>query len=96
MKTGLRMSPLATIKRTTKRCMLTDKFILQQTSEELAGRLRADFEISPTQRGDRTPLLNEDRKASLQFEESIDKTVRWYLENEVWMDNRKWRFSKVQ
>ena len=24
---------------------------------------------------------------SLQFEEGIEKTVRWYLENEAWMDN---------
>ena len=24
---------------------------------------------------------------SLQFEEGIEKTVKWYLENEVWMDN---------
>ena len=24
---------------------------------------------------------------SLQFEEGIEKTVRWYLENEPWVDN---------
>ena len=24
---------------------------------------------------------------SLQFEEGIEKTVRWYLDNEQWMDN---------
>ena len=24
---------------------------------------------------------------SLQFEEGIEKTVRWYLENEAWMEN---------
>lgn len=24
---------------------------------------------------------------SLQFEEGIDKTVKWYLENQEWMDN---------
>jgi dTDP-glucose 4,6-dehydratase len=24
---------------------------------------------------------------SLQFEEGIEKTVRWYLDNEAWMDN---------
>ena len=24
---------------------------------------------------------------SLQFEEGIEKTIKWYLENEVWMDN---------
>ena len=24
---------------------------------------------------------------SLQFEEGIEKTVRWYLENESWVDN---------
>ena len=24
---------------------------------------------------------------SLQFEEGIEKTVRWYLENEEWMEN---------
>ncbi|MDO4191593.1 MAG: dTDP-glucose 4,6-dehydratase, partial [Bacteroidales bacterium] len=23
---------------------------------------------------------------SLQFEEGIEKTVRWYLDNEVWMN----------
>ncbi len=26
-------------------------------------------------------------KPSLQFEEGIEKTVRWYLENQLWMDN---------
>ena len=24
---------------------------------------------------------------SLQFEEGIEKTVKWYLENKKWMDN---------
>lgn len=24
---------------------------------------------------------------SLQFEEGIDKTVKWYLDNQEWMDN---------
>ena len=24
---------------------------------------------------------------SFQFEEGIEKTVKWYLENEAWMDN---------
>jgi dTDP-glucose 4,6-dehydratase len=24
---------------------------------------------------------------SLQFEEGIEKTVRWYLDNQEWMDN---------
>lgn len=24
---------------------------------------------------------------SLQFEEGLERTVRWYLDNEVWMDN---------
>lgn len=24
---------------------------------------------------------------SLQFEEGVEKTVKWYLENEAWMDN---------
>jgi dTDP-glucose 4,6-dehydratase len=24
---------------------------------------------------------------SLQFEEDIEKTVKWYMENETWMDN---------
>ena len=24
---------------------------------------------------------------SLQFEEGIEKTVRWYLDNQAWMDN---------
>ena len=24
---------------------------------------------------------------SLQFEEGIEKTVKWYLENEAWMEN---------
>lgn len=24
---------------------------------------------------------------SLQFEEGIEKTVRWYLENQEWLDN---------
>ena len=26
-------------------------------------------------------------KAELQFEEGIEKTVRWYLDNQEWMDN---------
>lgn len=37
---------------------------------------------------DSTKLQKELRWApSLQFEEGIEKTVKWYLENEVWMDN---------
>ena len=24
---------------------------------------------------------------SLQFEDGIEKTIRWYLENQSWMDN---------
>jgi dTDP-glucose 4,6-dehydratase len=26
-------------------------------------------------------------KPSLQFEEGIEKTVKWYLDNEEWMNN---------
>ena len=26
-------------------------------------------------------------KPSLQFEEGIEETVKWYLENQEWMDN---------
>ena len=26
-------------------------------------------------------------KVELQFEEGIEKTVRWYLDNQEWMDN---------
>ena len=26
-------------------------------------------------------------KPSLQFEEGLEKTVEWYLENQTWMDN---------
>ena len=38
------------------------------------------------------PQLNEiikeiGRGPSLQFEEGIEKTVRWYLDNQEWMDN---------
>ena len=28
-----------------------------------------------------------DWKPSLQFEEGIEKTVDWYLENQVWLEN---------
>lgn len=38
-------------------------------------------------RGVRTPLPTVDRRPSLQFEEGIEKTVCWYLDNQVWMDN---------
>ena len=37
---------------------------------------------------DSTKLKTElDWEPSLQFEEGIEKTVRWYLEHEEWMDN---------
>lgn len=37
---------------------------------------------------DSTKLKNElGWKPSLQFEEGIEKTVRWYLDNQEWMDN---------
>jgi dTDP-glucose 4,6-dehydratase len=37
---------------------------------------------------DSTKLKNElGWKPSLQFEEGIEKTVKWYLENKEWMDN---------
>lgn len=37
---------------------------------------------------DATKLKNElGWKPSLQFEEGIEKTVRWYLDNQEWMDN---------
>ena len=37
---------------------------------------------------DSTKLKNElGWEPSLQFEEGIEKTVRWYLENQAWMDN---------
>ncbi|WP_321029085.1 dTDP-glucose 4,6-dehydratase [Bacteroides sp. CG01] len=37
---------------------------------------------------DSTKLKNElDWEPSLQFEEGIEKTVKWYLENQDWMDN---------
>ena len=37
---------------------------------------------------DSTKLKNElGWEPSLQFEEGIEKTVRWYLENQDWMDN---------
>ncbi len=29
----------------------------------------------------------QDWEPSLQFEEGIDKTFRWYLDNQEWMDN---------
>jgi dTDP-glucose 4,6-dehydratase len=38
-------------------------------------------------RGGRTLLPTEGRRPSLQFEEGIEKTVRWYLDNQEWMDN---------
>jgi dTDP-glucose 4,6-dehydratase len=37
---------------------------------------------------DSTKLKNElGWEPSLQFEEGIEKTVKWYLENEEWMNN---------
>ena len=37
---------------------------------------------------DSTKLKNElGWEPSLQFEEGIEKTVRWYLDNQEWMDN---------
>jgi dTDP-glucose 4,6-dehydratase len=37
---------------------------------------------------DSSKLLNElGWEPSLQFEEGIEKTVRWYLDNQEWMDN---------
>ena len=37
---------------------------------------------------DSTKLKNElGWEPSLQFEEGIEKTVRWYLDNQDWMDN---------
>ena len=37
---------------------------------------------------DSTKLKNElGWEPSLQFEESIEETVKWYLENEAWIDN---------
>ena len=26
-------------------------------------------------------------RRSLQFEEGIEKTIRWYLDNQAWLDN---------
>ena len=37
---------------------------------------------------DSTKLQKElDREPSLQFEEGIEKTVRWHLDNEKWLEN---------
>jgi dTDP-glucose 4,6-dehydratase len=37
---------------------------------------------------DSTKLKNElGWEPSLQFEEGIEKTVKWYLDNKEWMDN---------
>jgi len=37
---------------------------------------------------DSSKLMKElDWKPSLQFEEGIEKTVDWYLENQEWMEN---------
>ena len=37
---------------------------------------------------DSTKLKNElGWEPSLQFEEGIEKTVRWYLDNQEWLDN---------
>lgn len=37
---------------------------------------------------DSTKLQNElGWEPSLQFEEGIEKTVRWYLDNQEWMEN---------
>ena len=32
---------------------------------------------------------------SLQFEEGIEKTVKWYLDNQEWMKCNLWRVSEV-
>ena len=45
-------------------------------------------EVNPVEkRGGRTPLPTESRRSSLQFEEGIERTVRWYLDNEEWLNN---------
>lgn len=32
-------------------------------------------------------LKNNEKKHYLPFEEGIEKTVKWYLDNQAWMDN---------
>ena len=50
--------------------------------------------MSPTERGTTCdmPSTRENSREnrwepSLQFEEGIEKTVRWYLENRTWLEN---------
>ena len=42
--------------------------------------------VNPQTRHSVNPLMLG-WEPSLQFEEGIEKTVRWYLDNEEWLDN---------
>lgn len=49
---------------------------------------KADIEyISARTKGRQNSSADGGPEGELQFEEGIEKTVKWYLENEAWMDN---------
>ena len=76
----------------------SDKIIIN-TVDRLLGRKKGEDMVLITYVTDRlghdaryaidsTKLQKElGWKPSLQFEEGIEKTVKWYLENQAWMDN---------
>ncbi len=44
--------------------------------------------VTPTTSADSSKLKNElGWQPSLQFEEGLEKTVRWYLDNRDWVEN---------
>jgi len=70
--------------------------VLINTVDRLLGRKEGDLITYVTDRLghdaryaiDSTKLQKElGWEPSLQFEEGIEKTVRWYLDNQEWMDN---------
>ena len=83
------MSRVVTIKPTTKRCMLTDKFIPLQTSKRTgwATAVKRILSISARTKGRQNSSADGGPEGNLQFEEGIEKTVRWYLDNQEWLDN---------
>lgn len=69
--------------------MLTDKFIPLQTSKRIGWATAEKWilSISARTKGRQNSSADGGPEGNLQFEEGIEKTVRWYLENEAWMDN---------
>ena len=69
--------------------MLTDKFIPLQTSKRTgwATAEKRILSISARTKGRQNSSADGGPEGSLQFEEGIEKTVKWYLENEEWMND---------